>query len=109
MELTPRWVCPHSAPTQECERSKIVRDGFIQPGAFSLVTVFQPVIDVIKPKLAPLNEGGTAELLNKVTLPSLEKRQPLFCLLLSARLRSGETGEEEVGSGCGPRGGASAV
>lgn len=32
---------------------------------------FQSIIDSMKPKLAPLHEGGAAELLNKVMSPSL--------------------------------------
>lgn len=34
--------------------------------SFGYFVSFQPILDTTKPKLAPLNEGGTAELLTKV-------------------------------------------
>ncbi|XP_036985704.2 leucine zipper transcription factor-like protein 1 [Artibeus jamaicensis] len=46
----------------------------------------KPVIDVTKPKLAPLNEGGTAELLNKEIVRLQEENEKL-----KSRLRTLET------------------
>ncbi|XP_019488514.1 PREDICTED: leucine zipper transcription factor-like protein 1 isoform X1 [Hipposideros armiger] len=43
----------------------------------------KPIIDIIKPKLAPLNEGGTAELLNKEILRLQEEN-----VKLKARLKT---------------------
>ncbi|XP_065741310.1 leucine zipper transcription factor-like protein 1 isoform X2 [Phocoena phocoena] len=48
----------------------------------------KPIIDNIKPKLAPLNEGGTAELLNKAT-NTLDEKSKLERALQDLQLDQG--------------------
>ncbi|KAM5315238.1 leucine zipper transcription factor-like protein 1 [Glossophaga mutica] len=48
----------------------------------------KPVIDVIKPKLAPLNEGGTAELLNKEILRLQEENEKLKSRLKTLEIQA---------------------
>lgn len=50
---------------------------------------FQSIIDSMKPKLAPLHEGGAAELLNKVMLPSLWEMQLSGCVLAACAALGG--------------------
>lgn len=58
--------CFHSISTQQV---RVCRDHtrFVCVFQSGFCISFQPIMDTVKPKLAPLNEGGTAELLNKVT------------------------------------------
>uniref|UniRef100_A0A2K5QX43 Leucine zipper transcription factor-like protein 1 n=1 Tax=Cebus imitator TaxID=2715852 RepID=A0A2K5QX43_CEBIM len=48
----------------------------------------KPIIDITKPKLAPLNEGGTAELLNKAT-NALDEKSKLEKALRDLQLDQG--------------------
>ncbi|PNI81036.1 LZTFL1 isoform 15, partial [Pan troglodytes] len=48
----------------------------------------KPILDVTKPKLAPLNEGGTAELLNKAT-NALDEKSKLEKALQDLQLDQG--------------------
>lgn len=88
-------VCT-APPLRKRERSKtgLISSAWCFQRGFRVS--FQPVIDAMKPKLAPLNEGGTAELLNKVTLPSLKKRNP-YSVLLFVACRTREWGSAAGG------------
>ncbi|KAM5291948.1 leucine zipper transcription factor-like protein 1 [Ctenodactylus gundi] len=48
----------------------------------------KPMIDVIKPKLVPLNEGGTTELLNKEILRLQEENEKLRSRLKSVEMQA---------------------
>uniref|UniRef100_K9IIZ1 Leucine zipper transcription factor-like protein 1 n=1 Tax=Desmodus rotundus TaxID=9430 RepID=K9IIZ1_DESRO len=55
----------------------------------------KPVIDVIKPKLAPLNEGGTAELLNKEIVRLQEENEKLKSRLKTLEIQATAALEEK--------------
>ncbi|XP_054406428.1 leucine zipper transcription factor-like protein 1 isoform X2 [Pongo abelii] len=48
----------------------------------------KPILDVTKPKLAPLNEGGTAELLNKEILRLQEENEKLKSRLKTVEIQA---------------------
>ncbi|XP_023384790.1 leucine zipper transcription factor-like protein 1 [Pteropus vampyrus] len=57
--------------------------------AFEIYEItFQPIIDIIKPKLAPLNEGGTTELLNKEILRLQEENEKLKSRLKTIEIQA---------------------
>uniref|UniRef100_F6PJY2 Leucine zipper transcription factor-like protein 1 n=1 Tax=Equus caballus TaxID=9796 RepID=F6PJY2_HORSE len=55
----------------------------------------KPIIDIIKPKLAPLNEGGTAELLNKEILRLQEENEKLKSRLKTIEIQATEALNEK--------------
>ncbi|XP_045713456.1 leucine zipper transcription factor-like protein 1 [Phyllostomus hastatus] len=56
----------------------------------------KPAIDVVKPKLAPLNEGGTAELLNKEILRLQEENEKLKSRLKTLEIQATAALEEKA-------------
>lgn len=56
----------------------------------------KPVIDAMKPKLAPLNEGGTAELLNKEILRLQEENEKLRSRLKTLEMQATAALEEKA-------------
>ncbi|XP_054563995.1 leucine zipper transcription factor-like protein 1 isoform X2 [Eptesicus fuscus] len=56
----------------------------------------KPIIDIIKPKLAPLNEGGTAELLNKEILRLQEENEKLKFRLKTIEMQAMNALDEKL-------------
>ncbi|KAF6100099.1 leucine zipper transcription factor like 1 [Phyllostomus discolor] len=56
----------------------------------------KPVMDVVKPKLAPLNEGGTTELLNKEILRLQEENEKLKSRLKTLEIQATAALEEKA-------------
>ncbi|ELV10042.1 FYVE and coiled-coil domain-containing protein 1 [Tupaia chinensis] len=82
-ELENRFAVSHpKVHTSDCTCSVL---WWLQFGFFVL---FQPIIETVKPKLVPLNESGTAELLNKATA-ALDEKSKLERALRDLQLDQG--------------------